>query len=78
MAKSARCSHKRIAIIESGTWETSHDRDTEEPVSWFHNHEPSSYHDMVDVICAECGLSRRYSKRRAPKWLRRFLDEIGI
>lgn len=78
MTNRLRCPHEKIAIIESGTWETSHDRDAEDPGVWFHNHEPSSYHDMVDVICAECGLSRRYSKHRAPKWLSKFLDEIGI
>jgi hypothetical protein len=76
--RNVRCRHERIAIIETGTWITAHYRDAKEPDGWWHNNEPGGYYTMVDVVCKDCGLDGRYSKRKAPKWLQRFIDELGI
>ena len=70
------CEHKKISISECGSWSSQHDR--EEDGEWTHVHIPGCYNATIIVQCNECGGSWKYSRYHAPKWLRKYLDEIGI
>ena len=65
------CKHEYIEIIEYGCMNTSHIR---EGGLWSHDSAPAEYTGIVCVICHDCGLRRRYGKRR-PKWLRSLISE---
>jgi len=70
------CNHAGVTITESGTWFTEHSR--EPRGKWSHEGTPGDYSSTLMVYCDRCGLARNYSRKRLPKWLRVFLDELDI
>jgi len=67
-----QCKHETLNIIETGDWITEH---TLEDGEWSHNNDPGGYFAMIEVRCYVCGLSRRYSRNRLPKWLQVYYDQ---
>ena len=74
--KTNRCKHERIWIVESGVWITEHNR--EKDGMWGHEHTPGSYNSKIIASCFDCKREWKYSRGNVPKWLKRYMDEIGI
>lgn len=73
---SGKCKHERIWITELGGWITEHNRN--KYGEWGHNNESGCYDAVVRAECPDCGRKWKYSRYHAPKWFKRYLDEIGI
>jgi hypothetical protein len=70
----SRCKHEALHIEELGEWTTYHDR--EKDGAWSHCHLPGPYRNTLYVQCRLCGKEWTYTRRNAPKWLKKYLEEI--
>jgi hypothetical protein len=70
------CKHEKISINEIGDWFSHHDRNKNG--IWTHYQTPGNYFNYIDVTCDDCGLNRRYYKKRLPKWLKDYLGEVEL
>ena len=70
-----KCNHENICINEIGTATTCHFRNSDG--TWWHESDFGDYTGMIDVSCS-CGFSKRYNRKRLPKWLLKYIAEIGI
>jgi hypothetical protein len=69
-----KCKHENISIIEYGTSQTSHDRDS--GGEWTHVSDIGHYTGVIEVTCYDCGFNRRYGRNR-PQWIEKLVGEIA-